>query len=209
MAETAEQKLLKMMETAAGGTETAAAADKIPADKKRNILSWVQLVNKILLGVVGICVIMFIFEVQSGVRLSLKRKSLSVASLKAKMFSDQDQLLFQFPLLDYYLDNVKQRNLFQPSEQKGPAAQIDPSANREILRKTAGFKLVGVAWLDTLESASVMIEDTTQSVTHFLKQGEKLGDITVKTIYADSAVLGYGNEEIEIRYDNSQDKSIN
>ena len=105
--------------------------------------------------------------------------------------------------ISYYLNNVEKRNLLQPMEQKAIASVIS-SENTEISRKIANWKLVGIAWLDTVESASVMIEDTSANVTHFLKKGEKLGDILVKTIYADRAVLGYENEEIEIRYDKSE-----
>ena len=76
--------------------------------------------------------------------------------------------------------------------------------NRKIVLLTKTFKLVGIAWLDTIDSASVMIEDTDKNVTYFLKQGEKIGDIIVKTIYADGAVLGYENEEMILKYDKTR-----
>ena len=61
------------------------------------------------------------------------------------------------------------------------------------------YKLVGVAWLDVPESATVMLEDTGKHETHFLKEGDKIEDVKVKTIYTDRVVFSYANEEITIK----------
>ena len=61
------------------------------------------------------------------------------------------------------------------------------------------YKLVGIAWLDLPETASVMIEDTQKNETFFLKQGEQLEGVTVKTIYTDRAVFSHENEETTIK----------
>ena len=61
------------------------------------------------------------------------------------------------------------------------------------------YKLVGIAWLDLPETASIMIEDTHKKETFFLKQGEQLEGVTVKTIYTDRAVFSHENEETTIK----------
>ena len=61
------------------------------------------------------------------------------------------------------------------------------------------YKIVGIAWLDVPESATVMLEDTTTRMTRFLKEGDKIEDVIVKTIYTDRVVVGYANEEIVIK----------
>ena len=78
--------------------------------------------------------------------------------------------------------------------------------NRRVAQETKNLRLVGISWLDTVETASVMIEDTEKEVTYFLKEGEKIGnsDIVIKTIYAESTKLGYEDEEIIITYDETK-----
>jgi hypothetical protein len=63
----------------------------------------------------------------------------------------------------------------------------------------SGYKLVGIAWLDLPETASVMINDTKKNKILFLKKGEQLEGITVKTIYTDRAVFSRDNEETTIK----------
>jgi len=44
-----------------------------------------------------------------------------------------------------------------------------------------------------------MIEDTQKNETYFLRQGEQLEGVTVKTIYTDRAVFSHENEEMTIK----------
>ena len=118
----------------------------------------------------------------------------------------EESLIPKVQAVSYYASEVKRRNIFQPYEEKTTTGVVTTGISKDspIVRKTKNLRLVGISWLDTVESASAMIEDTEKNMTYFLKKGEKMGDIIVKTIYADSVALGYENEEIIIKYDKSK-----
>lgn len=98
-----------------------------------------------------------------------------------------------------YLDPVLTRNIFQPYEKKtSDEVMVSPGA-RKIAARIEKFRLVGISWLDSAESASVMIEDKESGTTYFLKQGEKIKDVTVKTIFADQVILTYEGEDLAMK----------
>lgn len=204
--ETAEQKLLKMIEASAGPGASGSSKAQQAAKKKQNLLSLVKFSNKALMVGVVISAIWLVNEIFAGA--TLLGRDVKLSAIKGsitKILGDKDLI----PLgqnISYYLASINRRNIFVPYEDLQPkSGEIEVSdKNREIVNQTEKFRLVGVSWLDKVDTASVMIEDAEKKVTYFLKVGEKVGDIVVKTIYADSAVLGYKNEEIVIRYDKSQ-----
>ncbi len=199
---TAEQKLLQMIEAAQGGSALSSKnTQKI--SKKQNILTLLKLTNVVLgLGIVAVCVFLFA-EIGSGIQLVSK-------DVKFKAPQDLQSGMAQVTgtgevkPLAFYVNVLEQRNIFQPYENiEKQIAAMDDEQSR-IKRMTRSLKLVGVSWLDRVETASVMIEDTEKQETYFLLKGEKIGDIVVKTIYADSALLGYENEEMILKYDKPQ-----
>ena len=98
--------------------------------------------------------------------------------------------------VNFYLNSFSNRNIFKPYDiSLGKSASAHPN----LAKRLSKYKLVGVAWLDLPESAAVMIEDTELKTTYFLKSGEKLEDVTIKTIYTDRVVLSYENEETIIK----------
>ena len=201
--ETAEKKLLKMIESSSKSSGLNLKSEKISA-LRMNATAVLKISNKILFLGVFVALIIFFNEVRVGADFSGKDFQVSGSILSQdqnKNFSNAPAV----PELAFYIATMKDRNIFTPFE-KGPLEKsVDTaSLNRNISQKMKSYKLVGISWLDSVDTASVMLENVTEKKTYFLQKGEKVGDIIVKTIYADSVALGYENEEIIIGYDKTQ-----
>ena len=99
----------------------------------------------------------------------------------------------------YYLEKVRQRDIFQlgpkkTEDSKEEAAEIGPSG--EILEATQHLRLVGISWSNDPDA---MLEDTKALKTFFVKRGQMLGDVRVQAIFKDKVVLSYRGEETELR----------
>jgi len=200
--ETAEQKLLKMIEASAPAP--AASTEEIKVEKKFSMLAIVKIANKILLLCVIASVVFLAFELKVGIESYGKVIKVNIEKSSTRKDAAKS-FVPNMPKLAAYLTRIKRRNLFTPYEKPVAKTSVKVSEdNRRIVQATQNYRLVGVSWLDSVKSASVMLEDTEKKVTYFLQAGEKVGDIIVKTIYADSVELGYESEEIIIRYDKSQ-----
>ena len=188
--ESAEQKLLKILETKQGAAPKTSGVQKAKKLSKVKAFS-IKNLNKIfILGILA-CLVILGLEISSGFRLLDHKISFNVDSQNSKnpvsLFSPEVKSL------SYYLDQINARNIFRPYVGKvteGPAG---------LSKKFSKFKLVGIAWLDLPETATVMIENTESGETLFLQTGEKLDGVTVKTIYTDRVVFSYENEEITIK----------
>jgi len=99
----------------------------------------------------------------------------------------------------HYLDSISERNIFKPYDGKTATEIVVPVGTRKVAGKTEKLKLRGISWLDSPETASVMIEDTETGITYFLRQGEQVKDVVIKEIFADQVILTYEGEEMAIR----------
>lgn len=195
--ETAEQKLLKILEASGklpAAPAAAASAPKAAAKPGFKFKFSVQMLNGILLIGVVVCLAILGLEIQSGNKLLSKQVDFDLNTMGIRT---GDIAEFKPKDISYYAQKIGTRNIFKPYEKE----QLDKvsAAKPNLTQKLSKYKLVGVAWLDLPESASVMVEDTTNGMTYFLREGEKLDDVTIKTIYTDRAVFGYENEEITIK----------
>ncbi|NTV28535.1 MAG: hypothetical protein HGA80_00445 [Candidatus Omnitrophica bacterium] len=196
--ETAEEKLLKIIEATKKAQDSSSGAVVPAARRSRGLFAVnTQQLNYLLMVAVLSGVIYCGYEVRNGMELLKQNVSVSV---DGPAHGDAINLFVpQIRSLSYYLDKIGTRNIFQPFEKKEGGSSGVVTARAVLEKKMQNFKLVGVAWLDMPESATVMIEDKANGVTKFLKEGDKLEDVTIKTIYTDRVVIGYENEEIVIK----------
>ena len=200
--ETAEQRLLKMIETSSGSVQNAKTQQTVIS--KRSLLTVLKSVNQVLTIVLLASVAFLAFELLQGFSVLSPKIQINVDQKKSNKVMGVETIIPVFQNVSYYLSGVTRRNIFQPIESEKARAVVSTDRSSKLAQLTQNCKLVGISWLNSIDSASAMIEDTDKKITYFLQKGEKMGDITVKTIYADSAVLGYENEEIIIKYDKPQ-----
>lgn len=192
--ETAEQKLLKILETS--GTANTSKSTAIPVKAPRRSLQFsIGMFNGILVLAILGCLAMLGYELQAGSQLLRQQVDFDLSAMGPHA---DDLATFKPRDISFYAQKIGMRNIFKPYE-KEQMDKVSVAAKPDLARKLSKYKLVGVAWLDLPESASVMVEDTTNGMTYFLREGEKLDDVTIKSIYTDRAVFGYENEEITIK----------
>lgn len=229
--ETAEQKLLKLIEATDGKPAAAAPAQATASAAAQTLQSVKSLgvptfslppfinnllgvfvpgagrssagfglreVNGILALMVAVIGTAFVLDFIGG----FKRAQQDVDfPIEQKVVDTAETFLPVFPDLSAYVTAITQRNIFQPFQKKEPELEtvnLSPGAQR-IAEQTKDLKLVGISWLDTPESASVMIEHKVSGVTYFLRAGEQVNSIVIKAIFADSIVVTYQGEEMEIK----------
>lgn len=189
--ESAEEKLLKMMKKSA--PSIAVKAVPVPVKKKFQFTFSVSALNTFLfLGILA-CIVALVFEMRSGYQ--LLGQAVEFPSESKTGVSSSDIALPSAQSADYYLQKINTRNIFKPYVAK----TVEKAVAQGLVQLMSKYKLVGIAWLDLPETASIMIENTQKKETLFFKQGEKLEGVTVKTIYTDRAVFSHENEETTIK----------
>jgi len=190
--ESAEEKLLKMMQKSSPSVAAKPPASAPPKKKFKFTFSIGALNTLLFLGIVA-CLVALALEMHSGITLLHQEVAFPFESKTDVSLSDI--ALPSAQSADYYLQKINERNIFKPYVPK----VAKKAAAQGLAVLMSKYKLVGVAWLDLPETASIMIENTQNNKTFFLKQGEQLEGVTVKTIYTDRAVFSHENEETTIK----------
>lgn len=97
----------------------------------------------------------------------------------------------------YYLEKVRERNIFKMGAKNIPlAARVPEGQESKIKKLTGGLKLVGISWSDDPDA---MVEDTETARTFFIKRGQMIGEVKVRAIFKDRVILSYFGEEVELK----------
>jgi hypothetical protein len=102
--------------------------------------------------------------------------------------------------VEAYVESVRVRDITLPPG-------TEPSTNAvakktDLEQKAANWKLLGVSLDREMESESMaLIRDKSGQTTHFLKQGQRIGDsgVVVERILPDRVILKQDEEEHELR----------
>ena len=196
--ETAEEKLLKIIEATKKAQDPGSGGGSPSGVVKRSrrFAVGAKQINLVLVVCVVASLVFLAYEVNSG--LSLLREDVNISADGQGVRGTPNVFAQKTSNFSYYLEQINSRNIFKPYEKIVTAAEVT-SAQAALEKMMSKYKMVGVAWLDTPESATVMLEDTSTRMTHFLREGEKIEDVTVKTIFTDRVVVSYANEEMVIK----------
>ena len=151
--ESAEEKLLKMMKKS---TSSVAAKPSLTSSFKKNFKFTfdINVLNIVLFLGIVLCSIALVIELLSGSSLLSQPVKFSPESKTDVPLSDI--ALPPTPSVDYYLQPINERNIFKPY-----VAKIVKTATVQgLAQQMSKYKLVGIAWLDLPETASVMLNDT-------------------------------------------------
>ena len=95
----------------------------------------------------------------------------------------------------YYLDKIRERDIFNMGAKRVADTAKGPS--QKLLAATEKLKLVGIAWSP---DPDVMIEDTVNQRTMFLKKGQMINnEVKVEAVFKDKVILSYQGEEVELK----------
>ena len=93
--------------------------------------------------------------------------------------------------LDFYIEEVKKRDLFHPVTAAGVAGPV----KTDLQAITKDLSLSGIYQGKNTEA---IVEDKTNKKVYFLKQGDEIKGLKVKQVFKDRVILQSGDEEAEL-----------
>jgi len=152
-------------------------------------------INKILVICIVVTGLFFFNSIVAGLKSAQQDMDFSRAQ---DVPGVAETALPTFQKVGDYVQVISQRNIFQPYEKKVVAKTEGPVENQQIRGKFEALRLVGISWLDSPDTATVMVEDQKTSITHFLREGESLQGVSVERIYADRVKFRMGEETVSV-----------
>lgn len=145
-------------------------------------------INKAL-GVILIALLILVVYYVINKRYNIEKITAAVSSVPAQL--PRSQAIEDFKPEQFYIAEVAKRDIFHPV-----GTNLKVETGKSTLKElTKDFSLAGIYQGEYPEA---MIEDKNAKKTYFLKAGDEIKGIKVKSILKDGVILQYGEEEIEI-----------
>jgi len=222
--DTAEEQLLRVIEDGGKGKESAGGDAKGKpsslVERLKNVLSsikgrlkgkstgrhvkgeqwdirWANNLLWILLAALTIYIISDFVLFSSNAKEKYVKKMPITANAESAISAAPDIMEGQLKSLNEYVGALTDRN---PFTGKGrpiitETTYKEPSARDKLEEMIEGLVLVGI---NRGANPDAVIEDSGAKQTYFVSEGDKVRDLTVKSISADSIVFEYEGEEIQI-----------
>ncbi len=156
-------------------------------------------VNKVLTGAL---VLLMVYAVTVAV---YKKSSIGklMQTISRIRFEKLDQQAVEpYQPVDYYLGQVRGRDIFNPAGEVKTQAMPEPLPPPEpprpkLKEMVSGLSVVGIAWG---EVPKAMIQNASTQEIYFLKKGDMIGktEIKVKDIFRNKIIISGGQEEMEL-----------
>ncbi len=96
-----------------------------------------------------------------------------------------------------YVEKARERDIFRMGARPPDSDGLSKGPSQRILDATSQYRLAGISWSD---DPDVMIEDTKNQRTYFLKKGQIIdNDVRVQSVSKEKVILSYQGEEVELR----------
>lgn len=158
-------------------------------------------INKILAFCTFILVIYLVADVVGSIITLDETSALTVGftlpGARDEIVPEVTSLLKKGP---YYSEKVRSRDIFKfasraPKVSKEGSKAPPEKKTSEIVELVKDLKLVGISWSD---DPDIMIEDTKDNMTYFLKRGQMIKKMKLVGVFRDKIILRYKEEEVEL-----------
>ena len=155
------------------------------------------IINNVLKVAIGVLSVYFVFTLAASLK-ELKKDLKVELRIEREKTAKTPQVVTLLKAVSYYIDKAKDRDIFNMESKKLTSdANVVKGPSSKILDATQDLRLVGISWS---ADPDVMIEDTKNKRTFFLKKGQLIDNkFRLKAVFKDKVTLSFGGEEIELR----------
>jgi len=200
-----EEKLLGLIRRKDQQNKEARSKDSSPENplRKRSLFSkgkgfgedWLTTLNNILMILVFVLAVYFVMKTFGNQQKQVEALVMKTQEIKGEPLA-QENIIPEPKPLDYYLNIVENRNIFNTSfDPMAPVKNGTPPIDKMEKDPRNHLRLVGIV-MD--QNPQAIIEDSQSKETFFLFKGDKIDEITVEDILENKVVITYRGQPYEL-----------